>query len=294
MRSGAKEFGYNCFSNFISGLKVADKKKRQLPDWMMAAGSSGLSPSKKKPRVEIKDESPSSKPKRDPEKSDKQDKNSEIRKCDEDKKKRSPGKDTISQNKVPDSFINDEEESEKELSDEEESESMNLLADISQTKETSDQEKSKASNSARQDISDNEDEEDKENRAVSVRRSCPYGGSCYRKNPLHRRDEAHPGDGDYKDPEEPNEEEDEDKPECDYGVDCYRKNPQHRRDFKHTKRPQRKRAAKAEKKRKKKTEDDYDSDDSFIDDEEDGWEPVDDSDEDADFESPADMSSDLE
>ena len=109
----------------------------------------------------------------------------------------------------------------------------------------------------------------------------------------HRRDEAHPGDGDYKDPEEPNEE-DEDKPECDYGVDCYRKNPQHRRDFKHTKRPQRKRAAKAEKKRKKKTEDDYDSDDSFIDDEEDGWEPVDDSDEDADFESPADMSSDLE
>ena len=51
---------------------------------------------------------------------------------------------------------------------------------------------------------------DKENRAepepVSskpqkpARKSCPYGASCYRKNPVHRVDEAHPGDDDYKDP----------------------------------------------------------------------------------------------
>ena len=27
--------------------------------------------------------------------------------------------------------------------------------------------------------------------------SCPFGFNCYRKNPQHKIDEAHPGDADY-------------------------------------------------------------------------------------------------
>ena len=30
------------------------------------------------------------------------------------------------------------------------------------------------------------------------RKSCQFGTACYRKNPQHRIDEAHPGDVDYK------------------------------------------------------------------------------------------------
>ena len=30
------------------------------------------------------------------------------------------------------------------------------------------------------------------------RKSCPYGQICYRKNPQHKLDEAHPGDDDYQ------------------------------------------------------------------------------------------------
>ncbi len=35
-------------------------------------------------------------------------------------------------------------------------------------------------------------------RPSTSRRICPYGSTCYRKNPQHRVDEAHPGDPDYK------------------------------------------------------------------------------------------------
>ena len=210
------------------------------------------------------------------------------------KEQGSPQKEPKIKKIVKGSFINDEEESEKELSEEdieEEADSIDLLAEISEEPS-----KRKAGESSKQELSDDDEkEDDKENRPVSVRKSCPYGSSCYRKNPVHRKDEAHPGDGDYKDPDL--EEEGDDKPECEYGTDCYRKNPQHRKDFQHTRRPQRKRAAaeKVEKKRKKKkTEDDCGSNDSFIDDDDDGWEPVDDSDDDADFEAPADMSSDFD
>ena len=248
----------------------------------MAAGPSGLSPSKK-PRLEEEEHSQS---KSEISLSEPKYENSGAV-----KEKGSPEKERKIKKMVKDSFINDEEESEKELSEEDiegEADSVNLLAEISEEPL-----KRKAGESSKQELSDDDEEEDdKENRPVSVRKSCPYGSSCYRKNPVHRKDEAHPGDGDYKDPD--NEEEGDDKPECEYGTDCYRKNPQHRKDFQHTRRPQRKRAAAEKKRKKKRTDDEYDSDDSFIDDEEDGWEPVDDSDDDADFEAPADMSSDFE
>merc|ERR1719462_1039829 len=68
---------------------------------------------------------------------------------------------------------------------------------------------------------------------TAKRPSCPFGASCYRKNPAHRQDHAHPGDRDFHQDSDENV----DKPECEYGVDCYRKNPQHRKDFKHTVRP---------------------------------------------------------
>jgi len=119
--------------------------------------------------------------------------------------------------------------------------------------------------------------------ATPRRPSCAFGASCYRKNPAHRKDTAHPGDHDFKDITDQDSGDDE-RPECEYGVECYRKNPQHRKDFKHTLRPQPTRKAKEATKKKKATSkdaDEYESD--FIDDEEDGWEPIDDSDNDADW-----------
>ena len=32
---------------------------------------------------------------------------------------------------------------------------------------------------------------------ADTRISCPFGINCYRKNPQHKIDEAHPGDADY-------------------------------------------------------------------------------------------------
>jgi len=116
----------------------------------------------------------------------------------------------------------------------------------------------------------------------SRRSSCPFGSACYRKNPQHRQDEAHPGDDDFKDPvatvpqdDNADDNADDDRPECEYGTDCYRQNPQHRKDYRHTAKPRpakRKAAAKAAAAKKKKKNagsdaEDYDS--SFIDDDED-------------------------
>lgn len=72
----------------------------------------------------------------------------------------------------------------------------------------------------------------------SSRESCKYGSSCYRKNPQHRKDFAHPGDSDYVDPASTSYNtstggSDDNRPLCEYGNACYRKNPQHRRDYRH-------------------------------------------------------------
>lgn len=63
---------------------------------------------------------------------------------------------------------------------------------------------------------------------------------CYRRNPQHKKDEAHPGDSDYASDTESDDDndDDDDRPQCEFGVDCYRKNPDHRRDFRHTRVPQ--------------------------------------------------------
>ena len=43
-----------------------------------------------------------------------------------------------------------------------------------------------------------------------IRKSCPFGASCYRKNPQHKSDEAHPGDDDYRAAAAAGEDEDDD------------------------------------------------------------------------------------
>lgn len=67
---------------------------------------------------------------------------------------------------------------------------------------------------------------------------CQFGSSCYRKNPAHRAEQAHPGDDDYEEMKanmdmNSYDDNDMDKPECPFGKACYRQNPQHKRDFKH-------------------------------------------------------------
>ncbi|XP_056266210.1 aprataxin and PNK-like factor [Pseudoliparis swirei] len=99
---------------------------------------------------------------------------------------------------------------------------------------------------------------------AKLRAPCPYGRSCYRKNPAHFQESSHPDDSDYEEPEE-EEEEEGDRPECPYGTDCYRKNPLHRKEYKHTKKPGR--ATRNAPKKTPADEDDEDEyDDSFIDD----------------------------
>ncbi|KAB7500567.1 Aprataxin and PNK-like factor [Armadillidium nasatum] len=119
------------------------------------------------------------------------------------------------------------------------------------------------------------------------RKSCQYGEDCYRNNPKHRKELAHPGDSDYASHESASDDENDDRQECEYGLNCYRKNPQHRKDFKHTKKPQPPRNAKRKAKRKNDSDDsdEYDFDDPFLNDESsDDYAPTDSSGPDSDIE----------
>ncbi|XP_028828140.1 aprataxin and PNK-like factor isoform X2 [Denticeps clupeoides] len=94
---------------------------------------------------------------------------------------------------------------------------------------------------------------------VPRRTACPYGSSCYRKNPLHFKECSHPGDSDFEEEAAEDEEEDDDRPECPYGTDCYRKNPLHKKEYKHTKPPVRTSPSNDD-------GEEFDDDDSFIND----------------------------
>ncbi|XP_036903978.1 aprataxin and PNK-like factor isoform X2 [Sturnira hondurensis] len=108
------------------------------------------------------------------------------------------------------------------------------------------------------------------------RTSCMYGANCYRKNPVHFQHFSHPGDSDYGHVQATHRDEADDRPECPYGEFCYRKNPQHKVEYKHSTLPGR-----------SITEEDdgqlseHGLNDSFIDDEEEDYEPTD---EDSDWE----------
>ncbi|EPY74884.1 hypothetical protein CB1_001866027 [Camelus ferus] len=80
------------------------------------------------------------------------------------------------------------------------------------------------------------------------RTSCMYGANCYRKNPVHFQHFSHPGDGDYGGVHVTCQDEADGRPECPYGASCYSE---------------------------------YPLDDSFLDDEEEEYEPTD---EDSDWE----------
>ncbi|XP_019404690.1 PREDICTED: aprataxin and PNK-like factor isoform X2 [Crocodylus porosus] len=122
---------------------------------------------------------------------------------------------------------------------------------------------------------------------------CMYGTGCYRKNPVHFQQFSHPGDSDYHDVQVGSEDDSDDRPECPYGSTCYRKNPQHKIEYKHTAPPgieTRTTRQKTHRKGKSVLEEDsdndgepnkYDLNDSFIDDEEEDFDPTD---EDSDWE----------
>nr|XP_036227070.1 aprataxin and PNK-like factor [Bactrocera oleae] len=65
----------------------------------------------------------------------------------------------------------------------------------------------------------------------TLRQSCRFGIRCYRRNPTHRSEEAHPGDHDYRRPIYPPPP--KGTPDCSYGDQCYRRNPIHFEQFNH-------------------------------------------------------------
>uniref|UniRef100_A0A0K2TLQ9 Putative LOC100680322 [Nasonia vitripennis] n=1 Tax=Lepeophtheirus salmonis TaxID=72036 RepID=A0A0K2TLQ9_LEPSM len=98
----------------------------------------------------------------------------------------------------------------------------------------------------------------------SNRPSCAYGTSCYRRNPQHRIDEAHPGDSDYNDV----------RPECNFGIDCIRKNSRHKIEYQHTRKMRPTRKLKAQ--FKCPSDSNSDEDLSLSDDDDNEWIPSDD------------------
>ncbi|NWH33467.1 APLF factor, partial [Chloropsis hardwickii] len=111
------------------------------------------------------------------------------------------------------------------------------------------------------------------------RTPCMYGSGCYRKNPIHFQQFSHPNDDDYHHMEVVAQDDHDNRPECPYGTACYRKNPQHKLEYKHSA-PPGKRAVKKDSVNDGEANE-YDLNDSFIDDEEEEYEPTD---EDSDWE----------
>ncbi|XP_053945619.1 aprataxin and PNK-like factor [Anastrepha ludens] len=72
---------------------------------------------------------------------------------------------------------------------------------------------------------------EKADASSTSRDSCRFGIRCYRRNPMHRKEEAHPGDDDYRRPNYPPPP--KGTPECPYGNLCYRRNPVHFEQFNH-------------------------------------------------------------
>ncbi|NXY79307.1 APLF factor, partial [Glareola pratincola] len=111
------------------------------------------------------------------------------------------------------------------------------------------------------------------------RTPCMYGTGCYRKNPVHFQQFSHPNDDDYHETEIVTPGNNDNRPECPYGTACYRKNPQHKLEYKHSAPPGRRAVEKDSANDDERNE--YDLNDSFIDDEEEEYEPTD---EDSDWE----------
>lgn len=66
---------------------------------------------------------------------------------------------------------------------------------------------------------------------IKIRFSHNVNYQIYRRNPLHRTEMAHPGDGDYRLPSYAPPP--AGTPPCPFGQDCYRRNPVHFQQFSH-------------------------------------------------------------
>ncbi|XP_055850398.1 aprataxin and PNK-like factor [Episyrphus balteatus] len=73
--------------------------------------------------------------------------------------------------------------------------------------------------------------EKEEATSSTTRVSCKFGIRCYRRNQMHRVEEAHPGDSDYRRPDFPTPP--DGTPPCPYGDLCYRRNPVHFQQYTH-------------------------------------------------------------
>ncbi|XP_047378440.1 aprataxin and PNK-like factor isoform X3 [Sciurus carolinensis] len=94
------------------------------------------------------------------------------------------------------------------------------------------------------------------------------------KNPVHFQHFSHPGDSDYGGVQVTDQDETDDRPECPYGASCYRKNPQHKIEYRHS-------TCTDEDNDDVGQPNESDLNDSFLDDEEEEYEPTD---EDSDWE----------
>lgn len=110
------------------------------------------------------------------------------------------------------------------------------------------------------------------------RTPCMYGTNCYRKNPVHFEHFSHPGDSDYGREQAVCQDDVDERPECPYGASCYRKNPQHKIEYRHVTPPVPSISDDSDKDGQPR---EYDLNDSFLEDEEEEYEPTD---EDSDWE----------
>ncbi|KAI5145817.1 aprataxin and PNK-like factor isoform X1 [Manis pentadactyla] len=104
------------------------------------------------------------------------------------------------------------------------------------------------------------------------RTPCMYGANCYRKNPVHFQHFSHPDDSDYGCVPVMCQDEVDDRPECPYGSSCYRKNPQHKIEYRHSTLPEG--SISDEDSENVGQPNEYNLNDSFLDDEEEEYEPT--------------------
>ena len=81
-------------------------------------------------------------------------------------------------------------------------------------------------------MSSSEEEPETKKSKLTTLPTCPYGASCYRKNPQHFKEYSHASSSKASTSSKPATDH-ADLPECPYGVNCYRKNLLHFAEFSH-------------------------------------------------------------
>ncbi|KAI5089875.1 aprataxin and PNK-like factor isoform X2 [Silurus meridionalis] len=240
-----------------SAAPLMPRKKRILPAWMMdvapintsspkvkrapARGARNTPSSKpsgaKRPRARM----PSSSDDMEEEKVNEEDEEDGCRKTQRKRARRLESDPEESQDQVPVSRASQERLQEDEDTN---TESIAQKTDVkekeSQNYEADQRSKKTEGSTSRPESSGNTRTSVQQKAKIQHRMPCPYGSSCYRKNPIHFQECSHPGDDDYEEEQNNRDDEEDDRPECPYGTDCYRKNPLHKKEYKHTKPPAKK------------------------------------------------------